>query len=49
VVDEGSVGFSLREHAITRSWCYSYLNCFQTYILLSEQTGSSLKRNKETN
>ena len=32
VVDEGSVGLSLREHAISRSWCYTYLNCFKTNI-----------------
>jgi len=32
VVDKGSVGLSLREHAISRSWCYSYLNCFKTDI-----------------
>jgi len=25
-------GLSLREHAISRSWCYSYLNCFKTNI-----------------
>ena len=32
VVDEGSVGLSLREHPISRSWCYTYLNCFKTNI-----------------
>jgi len=32
VVDRGSVGLSLREHAISRSWCYCYLNCFKTNI-----------------
>ena len=32
VVDRGSVELSLLEHAISRSWCYSYLNCFKTNI-----------------
>ena len=32
VVDRGSVELSLLEHGISRSWCYSYLNCFKTNI-----------------